>query len=156
MVDFVTREVGWKTDARYYALSYEVNERLGSRQAGRHPVTDLRKAIAADPKMKVMIVHGWDDLSCPYFASRLIVDQMPSYRRGAAGASERLSGRAHVLQPHRQRRGVPARCDGDVRGIRSSSDLDVTPKSPRPFALSEVEALARRVPDSFGLRLRSG
>lgn len=25
MVDFVTREVGWKTDARYHALSYEVN-----------------------------------------------------------------------------------------------------------------------------------
>ena len=43
------------------------------------PVTDLRKAIANDPKMKVMIVHGWDDLSCPFFASRLIVDQMPGF-----------------------------------------------------------------------------
>jgi carboxypeptidase C (cathepsin A) len=27
--------------------------------------------------MKVLIVHGYDDLSCPFFASRLIVDQMP-------------------------------------------------------------------------------
>ncbi len=27
--------------------------------------------------MKVLIVHGWDDLSCPFFASVLIVDQMP-------------------------------------------------------------------------------
>jgi carboxypeptidase C (cathepsin A) len=49
------------------------------------PVTDLRKAIANDPKMAVMIVHGWDDLSCPFFASRLIVDQMPSF-----GAAERV------------------------------------------------------------------
>jgi carboxypeptidase C (cathepsin A) len=32
-----------------------------------------------------MIVHGWDDLSCPFFASRLIVDQMPSF-----GATERV------------------------------------------------------------------
>ena len=39
--------------------------------------TDLRQAIAADPKMKVLIVHGWDDLSCPYFVSRLVIDQMP-------------------------------------------------------------------------------
>ena len=29
--------------------------------------------------MAVMIAHGWDDLSCPFFASRLIVDQMPSF-----------------------------------------------------------------------------
>ena len=42
------------------------------------PVTDLRKAIGNDPKMAVMIAHGWDDLSCPYFGSRLIVDQMPN------------------------------------------------------------------------------
>jgi len=79
MVDFVTREVGWKTDARYHALSYEVNSAWDRGKPDDTPVTDLRKAIANDPKMKVMIVHGWDDLSCPYFASRLIVDQMPSY-----------------------------------------------------------------------------
>ena len=34
-----------------------------------------------DPKMAVTIVHGWDDLSCPYFASRLIVAQLPGYGR---------------------------------------------------------------------------
>jgi carboxypeptidase C (cathepsin A) len=40
-------------------------------------VTDLRQAVAVDPKLKVLIAHGWDDLSCPFFASVLIVDQMP-------------------------------------------------------------------------------
>jgi carboxypeptidase C (cathepsin A) len=25
----------------------------------------------------VLIAHGWDDLSCPFFASELIVDQTP-------------------------------------------------------------------------------
>ena len=78
MVDFVTRQVGWKIDARYNALSYEVNEKW-DRDNSDSPVADLRKAIAIDPKMAVNIVHGWDDLSCPYFASRLIVAQMPSY-----------------------------------------------------------------------------
>jgi carboxypeptidase C (cathepsin A) len=80
-VDFMTREVGWKTDARYYALSYTVNEAWDRGVPDDTPVTDLRKAIAADPKMHVMIVHGWDDLSCPFFASRLIVDQMPAFGR---------------------------------------------------------------------------
>jgi carboxypeptidase C (cathepsin A) len=43
------------------------------------PVTDLRKAIANDPHMGVLIAHGYNDLACPYFMSRLVVDQMPSF-----------------------------------------------------------------------------
>src|SRR5476649_1836279 len=76
MVDFVTREVGWKTEARYNALSYEVNA-AWDRNGQDKPVSDLRQAIANDPNMGVLIVHGYNDLSCPYFASRLILDQMP-------------------------------------------------------------------------------
>lgn len=79
MVDFVTRVVGWKTDARYHALSYEVNQAWDRGKPDDTPVQDLRKAIANDPNMGVLIVHGWDDLSCPFFASRLIVDQLPSF-----------------------------------------------------------------------------
>jgi carboxypeptidase C (cathepsin A) len=78
MVDFMTRTVGWKTDARYYALSGEVN-RLWDRQQDlrRGAVPDLREAVAADPKLRVLIVHGWNDLSCPFMGSVLSVDQMP-------------------------------------------------------------------------------
>lgn len=79
MVDFVTREVGWKTDARYNALSYAVNAAWDRGRPADTPVTDLRKVIANDPRMAVMIAHGWEDLSCPFFSSRLIVDQMPSF-----------------------------------------------------------------------------
>ena len=55
------------------------------RQSTDAPVTDLRKAIANDPKMAVMIAHGWDDLSCPYYGSKLIIDQMPGF-----GQAERI------------------------------------------------------------------
>lgn len=78
MVDFVTRQVGWKVNAPYHALSYTVNQEW-ERDNTDTPVTDLRKAIASDPKMAVNIVHGWNDLSCPFFGSMLIIDQMPSY-----------------------------------------------------------------------------
>lgn len=78
MVDFDTRVVGWKVDARYNALSYDVN-RLWDRDASlrRGSVPDLREAVAADPKLRVLIVHGWNDLSCPFMGSVLTVDQMP-------------------------------------------------------------------------------
>jgi len=79
MVDFVTRTVGWKVDARYNALSYEVgrNWDFDSKDLRNGSVPDLRQAVAADPKLRVMIVHGWNDLSCPFMGSVLTVNQMP-------------------------------------------------------------------------------
>ncbi|MHB1936221.1 MAG: S10 family peptidase [Acidobacteriaceae bacterium] len=78
MVNFVTNTVDWKTDAQYNALSYQVGEmwhRDGALRAGS--VTELRQAVAADPKLRVIIAHGWNDLSCPFMGSILAVDQMP-------------------------------------------------------------------------------
>ena len=78
IVDFITRTVGWKYDGRYNALSYDVNRLWsGQDETNKGSVTQLRQAVAIDPKLQVLIVHGWDDLSCPFMASRLIVDQMP-------------------------------------------------------------------------------
>jgi carboxypeptidase C (cathepsin A) len=78
MVDFVTRTVGWKTDARYEALSSDVNRQWDRDDDLRKgAVGDLRESVAADPKLRVLIVHGWNDLSCPFMASILSVDQMP-------------------------------------------------------------------------------
>ncbi len=79
MVDFVTRTVGWKVIARYNALSHDVNQKWdrgdGDMRTGSVP--QLREAVAADSKLRVLIVHGWNDLSCPFMGSVLTVDQMP-------------------------------------------------------------------------------
>ncbi len=79
MVNFVTQVVGWKTDARYNALSFEVNSDWDrdSESLRSGAVSDLRQAVAADPKLRVIIAHGWNDLSCPFMGSVLTVDQMP-------------------------------------------------------------------------------
>jgi carboxypeptidase C (cathepsin A) len=70
--------VGWKVDGRYNALSYEVNNLWDNDDEMRKgSVTQLREAVAIDPKLRVLIVHGWDDLSCPFMGSVLTVDQMP-------------------------------------------------------------------------------
>jgi carboxypeptidase C (cathepsin A) len=79
MVDFVTHVVGWKAAGAYHALSYDVNGQwdVDSAALRRGAVADLREAVAADSKLRVLIVHGWNDLSCPFMGSVLTVDQMP-------------------------------------------------------------------------------
>jgi carboxypeptidase C (cathepsin A) len=78
MVDFITRTVGWKTDARYEALSSDVNRQWDRNDDLRKgAVRDLRESVAADPKLRVLVVHGWNDLSCPFMGSVLSIDQMP-------------------------------------------------------------------------------
>jgi len=79
MVNLVTNTVGWKTDARYYALNYQVNKLWHAGAALRAgSVTQLRQAVAADPKLHVLIAHGWNDLVCPFMGSVLAVNQMPA------------------------------------------------------------------------------
>lgn len=79
MVNFITNTVGWKDDERFYTLSYDVNN-AWDRNADlrRGSVPDLREALAADPKLHVVILHGWNDLSCPFMGSVLTQNQLPS------------------------------------------------------------------------------
>ncbi len=100
IVDFTTRIVGWKPEARYDALSDTVN-RLWDRgkDADTESVSDLRKIVSVDPKLKVLIVHGYNDLSCPFFASRLIVDAMPASAAGRVTLSNYPGGHMFYSRP---------------------------------------------------------
>jgi carboxypeptidase C (cathepsin A) len=70
--------VGWKFEGgAYNALSYDVGKKWSFEDETPQSVTDLRQALAIDPHMKVLIAHGYTDLSCPFFASQLIIDQIP-------------------------------------------------------------------------------
>jgi carboxypeptidase C (cathepsin A) len=79
MVDFVTRTVGWKYNGRYNALSDDVGRLWhDDDDAEQGSVAQLRKSVANDANLRVLIAHGWDDLSCPFMVSVLAVDQMPA------------------------------------------------------------------------------
>lgn len=86
IVDFDTRIVGWKAPGRYNALSGTVGRlwEPGWAQSAES-VSALRDALAVDPRMKVAILHGYDDLSCPFFVSQLAIDQIPPTVKGEAG-----------------------------------------------------------------------
>ena len=81
MVQFFARTVGWRPEARYIGINQEVNAKWETPNANWWPtaesVSHLRKVLALDGRLKVLFAHGWTDLVTPYFASRLIVDQLP-------------------------------------------------------------------------------
>ena len=60
------------------ALSYEVNQ-LWDRgdDLRKGSVPQLRKAVEADRKLRVLIVHGWNDFACPFMGSILTANQIP-------------------------------------------------------------------------------
>jgi carboxypeptidase C (cathepsin A) len=103
MVDFITRVVGWKTEARYYALSGEVNRQWDrSQDLRKGSVGDLRESIAADPKLNVLIVHGWNDLSCPFMGSVLTQNELPSKLAAQMQVHEFPGGHMFYTRPGNQ------------------------------------------------------
>ena len=98
MVDLVTRQIGWKVEGHYEALSDQVGQDWDRNSIRKDaPVSDLRRSIAIDPRMAVTIVHGWDDLSCPYYASAPADRADADLWYGRSHRTAHVSRRAHVL-----------------------------------------------------------
>lgn len=78
----IRADLGLETERDYRLLSMDVNrawkidtqQHAFDRPAGA--TDDLRYAMALNPHMRVMIVHGLYDLVTPYFTSKRIVDHM--------------------------------------------------------------------------------
>ena len=51
----------------------------GRGRVGPEVVDDLRNALAGDRDLYVLVAHGANDLVTPYFATQLILDQLPVY-----------------------------------------------------------------------------
>ena len=79
-VDLVTNQVGYKAEGPYILLNTRVTL-AWERDMGDTTSVELREVVAADPKLGVLVAHGMDDLACPYFVTRLVVDQMPNFGR---------------------------------------------------------------------------
>ena len=55
----------------------------------------LRRLLALDPQLRVIVAHGTSDLATPYFESRLILDQFPDF--GPDRVSLRLYPGGHMF-----------------------------------------------------------
>jgi carboxypeptidase C (cathepsin A) len=80
-VDLTTRKLNWRPDGSY-ELGNGAVERAWDFGRGMRPaesVSQLRQALALDPKLKVLVAHGLFDLATPYFGSKIVLDQLPAY-----------------------------------------------------------------------------
>ena len=80
-VDLTTRKLNWRTDGSYHLLNDAVGNAWNFGR-GREPVesvSNIRRSLALDPSMKLLVGHGLFDLATPYFATRIVLDQLPAF-----------------------------------------------------------------------------
>lgn len=81
MVDHLGRTLNYRPDTRYELLNSAVsrNWKWGGGREAPESVAELRQSLASDGKLRVLIVHGFTDLVTPYYATELLLRQLPDY-----------------------------------------------------------------------------
>lgn len=80
MADLTGNRLGWPVEARYEILNESVAHAWDWGSAGRgqaEALSDLKRVMALDPALRVLVAHGVSDQVTPYFASKLLLDQVP-------------------------------------------------------------------------------
>ncbi len=81
MADVTAARLGWPVDARYEILNENVYRQWdwGGGREKAQALGDLTQALAIDPNFRVLIAHGLTDQMTPYFASKLLIAQIPQF-----------------------------------------------------------------------------
>ena len=78
-VDLTTRKLNWRPDGSYELGNGEVIKQWNYGRGPAESVSDLRRILALDPKLKVLVGHGLFDLATPYFGTQIVLNQLPAY-----------------------------------------------------------------------------
>jgi carboxypeptidase C (cathepsin A) len=82
MADITVNRLKWPVgELRYEILNNQVVRQWNWDRGRRtnEAFGDLRHALALDPRMRVLVMHGVTDLITSYFGSKLLMDQLPAY-----------------------------------------------------------------------------
>lgn len=79
--NYVRTELGYKTDMPYYVFAqqqgFEDKWDWGSAGEGfPDTATALRHSVVKDPFLKVLVMEGYYDLACPYYAANYTIDHL--------------------------------------------------------------------------------
>src|SRR6266542_4238265 len=79
--NYVRTELGYKTDMPYYVFAQQAgfDEKWEWGSAGEgfpDTASALRRAVVKDPFLKVLVMEGYYDLACPYYAANYTVDHL--------------------------------------------------------------------------------
>ena len=77
---YVRNELDYRTDVRYELMNPDVLRAWNWSEGGLGDLPGvgarLRTALSLNPKMKVLLAHGYFDLATPYFASKYVVERL--------------------------------------------------------------------------------
>jgi carboxypeptidase C (cathepsin A) len=94
MADLTARRLNWPIEARYEILNESIASQWdwggGHGRSRSEALTDLKRAMAIDPQLRILVAHGASDEVTPYFASKLLIDQVPPF-----GDADRLRLRVY-------------------------------------------------------------
>jgi carboxypeptidase C (cathepsin A) len=98
MADVTAGRLGWPVDARYEILNEAVSHQWDwdGGKSKTQALSDLKQALALDPRFRVLVAHGLSDQVTPYFASKLLIDQIPPMG-DAARVRLKVYGGGHML-----------------------------------------------------------
>jgi carboxypeptidase C (cathepsin A) len=87
MTEQVVERLKWPVEARYEILNERVSENWnwGSGRRTLEALSDLRRAQALDPRLKILVAQGLYDLVTPYYGNRLLLNLAPP-----VGAPDRI------------------------------------------------------------------
>lgn len=84
-MDYVRGDLGFETTRNYIPLNLEANQ-AWDRSSSTGGPDDLAVALAQNPDLRALVVHGMHDLATPYFLSKYVLEQSVV----TPGARERL------------------------------------------------------------------
>ena len=81
MAELTANRLKWPINARYEILNGSVNSQWDW-DVGRHSAEamgDLNTLLALDPRFHALVMHGVADQVTPYYASKMLIDQVPVF-----------------------------------------------------------------------------
>jgi carboxypeptidase C (cathepsin A) len=103
--DYVRRELKFESDLPYEVLNFKANEQWSFAQHENRYVEvaeTLRKAMTANPYLKVFVANGYYDLATPYFATEYTFNHLsldPSLQQNIAMGYYEAGHMMYIHQP---------------------------------------------------------
>ena len=79
MLELYGGRLNWLPEGRYEVLNGDINRQWDYGRSNTRPDSagTLRAVLALDPKLRLLVLHGLNDLATPYFMTKLELDQIP-------------------------------------------------------------------------------